>query len=382
MQHALELEDRLALTPAPFRPSMHNAMILGWTGRLDEAREQLHAIWQHCSGHGGESELMFIAMHRFLVELWRADLAAARQIAADAMERALVLSGDVALSVAFSTRAALAAFAGREEQSRQDVAESLAAALRGESLRLAGWSLTTLAFLELSLGRHQAVLDTLAPVLARFDASPDGAEIIVAAFVPYAIEALINLGRLDEAAPLIERLERNGARLDRPWMLATGARCRSMWLAATGDVTGAVDSAHHAMREHDRLAMPFERAQTQLVLGQLLRRQRKKLPAEAMLGEALRSFEDIGAPLWAGRARAELARTNVTPTRDRGLTPSELRVAELAASGMTNRDVAAALFMSRKTVEHNLSQIYRKLGIRSRAELGMRMAQTSETASS
>ena len=78
----------------------------------------------------------------------------------------------------------------------------------------------------------------------------------------------------------------------------------------------------------------------------------------------------MGAPLWAERARAELARTKVAPAEDLGLTPSERRVAELAASGMTNRDVASALFISPKTVETNLARIYRKLGIRSRAELG------------
>jgi DNA-binding CsgD family transcriptional regulator len=78
----------------------------------------------------------------------------------------------------------------------------------------------------------------------------------------------------------------------------------------------------------------------------------------------------MGTPLWADRARAELARAEVAPTRDLALTPSELRVAELAASGMTNKDVAAALFISPKTVEANLGRIYRKLGITTRAELG------------
>ena len=78
----------------------------------------------------------------------------------------------------------------------------------------------------------------------------------------------------------------------------------------------------------------------------------------------------MGTPLWADRARAELARTNVAPRPEFVLTPSEQRVAELAATGMTNRDVAAALFISPKTVEANLARIYRKLGIKTRAELG------------
>jgi DNA-binding CsgD family transcriptional regulator len=169
---------------------------------------------------------------------------------------------------------------------------------------------------------------------------------------------------------LIEALECNGRRLDRPWMLAIGARCRSMWLAARGDVEAAARTAHDAMAQHDRLPMPFERARTQLLLGQLQRRQRQKERARATLREALQAFEAMGTPLWANRARAELARADVVPTDSLALTPSERRVAELAASGMTNRDVAAALFISPKTVEANLARIYRKLGIKSRAELG------------
>jgi DNA-binding CsgD family transcriptional regulator len=193
---------------------------------------------------------------------------------------------------------------------------------------------------------------------------------MIATFIPDAVEAMVAVGRHADAVPLIEELEQNGARLRRSWMLAVGARCRSMWLAATGDIVAATQMAEQAMEEHDRLPMPFERARTQLLLGQLQRRQRKKEGARATLREALRAFEALGTPLWADRARTELARTNVAPGRDQMLTPSERRVAELAALGMTNRDVAAALFISPKTVEANVARIYRKLGIRTRAELG------------
>jgi DNA-binding NarL/FixJ family response regulator len=86
-------------------------------------------------------------------------------------------------------------------------------------------------------------------------------------------------------------------------------------------------------------------------------------------------FEELGTPLWADRVRVELERTNVSPIRTLELTPSERRVAELAAAGLTNRDVAGKLFVSTKTVEANLTQIYRKLGIHSRAELGRLMSQ-------
>lgn len=126
------------------------------------------------------------------------------------------------------------------------------------------------------------------------------------------------------------------------------------------------------MAHHDRLPMPFERARTQLLVGQLHRRQRRRDVASATLREALATFEALGTPLWAERARAELNRASGTRSGAE-LTATERQVAECAASGMSNRDVAAALFISPKTVEANLSRIYRKLNIRSRAELGRLM---------
>ncbi len=92
------------------------------------------------------------------------------------------------------------------------------------------------------------------------------------------------------------------------------------------------------------------------------------------LREAARIFGELGTPLWAGRAQDELERVNVSPAGSTELTPTEHRVAQLAASGMTNRQVADALFISPKTVEANLTRIYHKLNIHSRAELGQRMA--------
>jgi DNA-binding CsgD family transcriptional regulator len=180
---------------------------------------------------------------------------------------------------------------------------------------------------------------------------------------------MIILGRHDEAEPLIEALECNGARLDRAWMLAVGARCRAMLAAARGDVAAGVTHAHDALAHHDRIEMPFERARTLLTLGRLERRLRHWRPAAAALTEALTIFEAVGTPLWSAQARAELERGMPGRPRSRGLTPTERRVAELAAGGMNNQDIAAALFVARKTVEVNLSRIYHKLGIHSRGEL-------------
>ena len=230
-----------------------------------------------------------------------------------------------------------------------------------------------LAFLEISLGNHQAAVTALEPLVAALEAAPDCTEIVHASFVPDAVEAFVRLGRIAEAEWLVDTLQRNGKRLDRPWMLAVGARCRGMVLAAGGDLEGAVESAEQAMAHHDRLPMPFERARIQLLLGQLQRRQRRREAATSTLREALATFDRLDTPLWAQRARASLAHADIISSRAGPLTAAEQRVAELAASGMTNRDVAAALFISVKTVEVNLTRIYRKLDIHSRAELGRRI---------
>jgi DNA-binding CsgD family transcriptional regulator len=283
------------------------------------------------------------------------------------MERAEQVGGS--RTIALTVRAAVAAYAGREQDTRADAAAALAIADECGVPRLAEWPTMSLGFLEVSLGRYAEALTTLQPMLDAFGQLP-GSEIMIATFIPDAVEAMVAVGRHADAVPLIEELEQNGARLDRSWMLAVGARCRSMWLAATGDIAAATEMAEQAMAEHERLPMPFERARTQLLLGQLQRRQRQKESAGAILREAQRAFDALGTPLWTDRARVELARVKVVPTHDLALTPSERRVAELAASGMTNREVAAALFISPKTVEANLARVYRKLGIKTRAELG------------
>jgi DNA-binding NarL/FixJ family response regulator len=373
MARALELEDQHADIPMAFRPRMQNAILLAWTGQLDQAHHELASIRRSCIERGEENELMFVAVHSVLLEIWRGNFADATLIAEDTMESALQLGGEVPLFVAMTMRAALATRAGLEDQARRDTKEALAASQRCGANLLVVWTITTLGFLELSLGNYEAALATVAPLLANLDAAPKATEIPAASFVPDAVESLIALGRLADAEPLVGVLERNGARLDRAWMLAVGARCRAMLLAAHGEIEAAYEAAQAAMIHHDRLPMPFERARTQLLVGQLLRRQRKREAASATLREALATFEDLGMPLWAERARAELKRSSGNRTHAE-LTASEQRVAELAATGITTREVAAALFISPKTVEANLSRIYRKLDIRSRAELGRIMS--------
>jgi DNA-binding CsgD family transcriptional regulator len=367
LRRALELEDVTADVPIPLCASAVNALICAWTGQLNIASRQMAAVRERCVERGAENDMMAVTGYCTLIEMWRGNFAEATALAADTIERAEQVGGS--RTIALTVRAAVAAYTGRESEARADAAAALAIARECRSPRLAEWPTMSLGFLDVSLGNYSQALTTLRPMLDVFDSLP-GCEIMTASFIPDAVEAMVGLGRHADAVPLIDELEQNGARLGRRWMLAIGARCRSMWLAATGDVSGAMRMAQQAMVEHERLPMPFERARTMVLLGQLQRRQRQKETASSTLRDALGIFEDLGTPLWADRARADLARTNVTPTHETVLTPSERRVAELAASGMTNRDVAAALFISPKTVESNLARIYRKLGIKTRAELG------------
>jgi ATP/maltotriose-dependent transcriptional regulator MalT len=378
LRRALELEDRDADVPVPFRASAVHALMLAWTGRLDEARAQRSAVRNRCIERGEYGHLMFIDLHSTFIEVWRGDFAEASQTAKDAMERTEQVGGDHALVIANTIGAVVAAYAGREQAARTHARKAIETARGCGSPQLADQAIMSLGFLEVSLGNNADALTALQPLLARVGTLP-GTEIVTAAFLPDAIEAMIALGRLDDARPMIEALEYHGRRLDRPWMLAVGARCRSMLLAAEADVEAATRMAEQALTQHQRLPMPFERARTQLLLGQLHRRQRQKDLATTTLTEALAAFEAMETPSWADRARKELERTSVTSTRALLLTPSEQRVAELAACGMTNRDIASAVFISPKTVEANLARIYRKLGIHTRAELGRVFGQQTDS---
>ena len=152
---------------------------------------------------------------------------------------------------------------------------------------------------------------------------------------------------------------------------AAAARCRALMLVQDGDVDAARDSIETALGEHARLPEPFELARTYLAQGSIERRAKQKAEARAALRRAEAIFAELGARLWLERTQRELARTGVTRSLDRGLTPTERRVAELAATGAHNKEIAGALFVSVKTVEANLSRVYAKLGIRSRVELAL-----------
>jgi DNA-binding NarL/FixJ family response regulator len=155
-----------------------------------------------------------------------------------------------------------------------------------------------------------------------------------------------------------------------PWTIALAARCRG--LLSHGEQ--AERWFLEALRLHAGGDRPFDRARTELVYGEFLRRERRRIDAREQLRSALAGFEQFRAEPWAERARTELRATGETARkRDPGtidqLTPQELQIAELVAEGISNKDVAAQLFLSPRTVEYHLHKVFAKLGIASRSEL-------------
>jgi DNA-binding CsgD family transcriptional regulator len=377
-RHALALDNEIAAIPAVLRPTFHSAMVLAWAGHHDAAHDQFAAVRQACIDRGGESDLVFVSFHSVLNEIWRANFPQAALIAEDSFERAQPLDGALQRSAALSAQAIVAAYGGRVDDARRSISEAIKPISDSGSQLLTASTVGILGFLEVSLGNYQAAINALEPLARIVMAAPQATEIFVAGFLPDTVESLIRLGRALEAEPLIEALESNGRRLDRPWMLAAGGRCRAMSLATRGDLKAAMTAAQAAMAEHDRLPMPFERARTQLILGELQRRQRSRENAAATLRSAEAAFVALGTPLWAARAQTSLERIRLSPGDSGVLTRAEQRIAELAAAGKKNHDIASRLFISPKTVEVHLSRIYRKLDIRSRAELGRRLDRLKE----
>lgn len=192
-------------------------------------------------------------------------------------------------------------------------------------------------------------------------------------FAPDLIEAYVTAGRLDEADEFSAAFERQGAVLGRPRACAIGARGRGLVLAAKGELDAAQAAFNDALGVDATWRVPLERGRTLLALGAVERRARHLKQARATLGQALDLFDALGAEPFAEDARRELARIGGRVPSADGLTRSEARVAELVAEGKTNKAVAAELVVSIHTVEAALTQVYRKLGVRSRTEMARKL---------
>jgi ATP/maltotriose-dependent transcriptional regulator MalT len=229
-------------------------------------------------------------------------------------------------------------------------------------------NLAVLGFVEVSVGDYAAAAELLRDLPQRLVERGER-EPTTYAVVPNAAEALIQLGDVEAAVEGLEWLERQGAAFDAPTALSQAARCRGLLAASEGDQAGAEGHYERALTEHDRMASPFEKGRTLLAYGTLARRAKQKRAARERLEEALGIFDQLAAAVWAERTRSELARIGGRRPAGQELTPTELQVARLVAEGRSNKEVAAALVVSPRTVEDHLSRIYQKLGVRSRTQL-------------
>ena len=357
--------DQVDVSPVPF----------SWHTFMDEfavAREVLLAAVAGASALGDELSVQAFLCQLVSIECWTGNWARADELATQVMALTDRIASPAYLNSALFARGYVDAHMGKAEEARSAgsrILEMLEDETGGQSV-LGHWLLGFTALVEQDYVAADQELSRGAELVDRtgvFDP-------VRMRFHPDLVEAVIGCGDLDRAEALIARLEQRARAFPRPWLLATTDRSRGLHLAARGDLDGAQASMQSALGHHADLDMPFERARTLLAMGQVLRRRREKSAARAMLSEALAEFERLGAPQWAHRASAELARVPVrrsSPT----LSATEQQIAQLAAAGLTNRQIAERAFVSVKTVEANIARIYRKLDIRSRAELGRAMAE-------
>jgi DNA-binding CsgD family transcriptional regulator len=265
----------------------------------------------------------------------------------------------------------LAAVEGREAEAREDAARADDLAQRGLGHSLLRARLqATLGLLELGLARPLAAIENLAPV-ADLAESHGVREPSVLPYAPDLIEAYARAGEREAATRELAKFAELAAALDRRWALAAVARLNGL-LGRDDDLDEHFGTA---LELHEQGAgSAFDRARTELLYGERLRRAKRRVEAREHLRSAIELFDGLGAAPWSEQARRELRASGESiprrdPTAPEKLTPQELQIALQVAEGRTNRDVAAALFLSPKTVEFHLTRVYRKLNIHSRAEL-------------
>jgi DNA-binding CsgD family transcriptional regulator len=379
LNRALALE-RAARTARPSTwietaPSMLEGVVLLWAGELERAREPL----QRMHALALESDDPWLLPHS-LAYLSALESGLGRpergfELAVRYLELVTEGAPDAHRAAALWPYAVATAWLGRIEETRSAAAEAITIASRtGHRLYQIG-GLAALGKLELSLGRAAEAAEALeqARSLAR--------EIGISSLgrfgiLPGAVEARLDLGQLERAEVLAAELNAHAGKVARPWAFALAARCAGLIAAAHGDCETMTAAFEEALAHDDRQQRPLERARTQLAYGSALRRASRKRDARVALEAAGEAFAAAGASAWAHRAREELRRIGgrQSPARDE-LSATEAQIAALVASGRSNAETAAALQLSPRTVEWNLSKIYRKLAVRSRTELAATLRQ-------
>ena len=373
MRPAVALERPRHDVPVEWRPSMVLGMMLKWSGDLAGARVRFEDLHRQALEAGEETSLAFLLSQMSERATLEGDWATALQQAEEADKHALQTGQDLVRAGVLYAKGLVQAHLGEAEEARETARAGLALSERVGSVLNMMLNQTVLGFVEHSLEDPAAAHGYLAPLPAWLDVVGIR-EPGVFRFVPDEVEALIALGYLDKAQALLAPYERDAARLDRPSALLAAARCRALHIGATGDASAAAALLEDALNDHGELAQPFERARAWLVMGTIKRRTRQRRAARASLQRALEIFDHLGATLWSARTRRTLGgrADQGSPTAPL-LTPAERRVAELVASGGTNREVADRLFVSVRAVEIHLTSTYRKLGIRSRTELALKI---------
>ena len=349
------------------------AEYLAWTGELERAKAELEDLMRRAGELGEESSppLLFVLLGH--VECALGALESALTCARQGQEASEQAGQHTALAHNLALESLVEARLGRVERARTAAQRALALvpSTGGKGAELV--AVSALGHAELSSGAPNAAHILLAPIVT-FVREKAIAEPGAIQYVVDEIEALIELGRQSEAVELLDWYEANARRLARAAALANCARCRGLLSAQDGDVEGAIESFERALEWHAHVELPLDRGRTLLALGAAQRRAKRRRDARETLEQALAVFETIGAELWAERTRGELKRISGRAASPGELTPAEARVAALVAEGKTNREVAAALFLSERTVEGHLSHVFGKLGIRHRTELPRALA--------
>jgi DNA-binding CsgD family transcriptional regulator len=252
---------------------------------------------------------------------------------------------------------------GLEAPCREHVRRSLEIAqMLGETIRTGA----ALGILELSLGHAAAAAESLLEYAGEIGERMAGNALATRPLVPTLVEALVRAGRREEASSFVPWFEAAAERSKRPLVIAFAQRMRALFDDSTEGLAANVGSFARADNR-------YEQARTELLLGESLRRERKRGDARKALRAAVEGFDGVGASGWADRARAELAATGETVRRDQvatnELTPQERVVARLVAQGFTNKQIAEQLFLSPNTIETHLRHIFQKAHVRTRTQL-------------
>ncbi len=343
-----------------------------WTERYGHASRLLEHAATHGRSQAPGTLPMTLAM-RAELGYRRSRWSVALADAVEAASLAAAFQQPHARGLALACQARIEACLGREADCRATAEEAagIGRRLGGEDSPISAWGSPALGLLELGRGMPDAAISHFAVVATTFARGGirDPSVVLTGGDL---VECLMRAGRRDAAEVALVGFEDLARRAERTGALAIAARCRGL----LADDAAFAEPFDEALRLHGDVDAPFERARTLLCLGARLRRARRRADARVHLRAALDAFEALGAVDWAAAARGELGVTGETAAprsgpRSDALTPQELQVALMVASGVTNREAGSRLFLSAKTIEAHLGRIYRKVGVRSRTELAV-----------